>query len=362
MSVISQGLFLSFATLTFALGAWAQGLDKAISKKSDQIASFSRPCCSFGQDISGKILGLSKVIGPESLGAHHYARLNKQNDNVGITYTCRAGFIDVSHLRDNADWSAHIRTNILNWLGKGIEVDARNEGGTKRRYVSFPVVSSEDLASLTPLDLDHLSVAIAFKFALMHEIVSSFKIAVSAPATLVVNERGSAFSLEDAYSNLQGNWLGVAALRSGRPYNEEMTRLLSERLELLEAQSEVITQQAFNHVRNDWWVKSFKNSFKHVRKRDFSYQGEVRPLRIKDFPYCQNRPLEKLPIPETLSNGKSVSDYFKVRAVPSKKLIKSLQKLDVSLKGELSQDDYPRIIETIKKNFLHKLGPQMLSE
>lgn len=328
---------------------------------SYKISGFTRPCCSFGLDPFGLKLGIAKVIDKDKLGEHRFARLNGSGDNIGMIYTCRAGFVDVSHLRDNADWSGHIFKKLPEWLGSGQEVDGRTEGGFKSRRVFFPKLSKEDLASLSDDDKEELAVSIGFAFALLHEIPTAFKIAVSAPATLISYETSSAFSLEDAFSNLLGNKLGAKAARNSVSFNQGMTSLLKETLLDLVAQPEVNTYAAYEMVRNDWWIRGFKGTFDHVLRRDFTYEGMVEPRRIENAPFCANVPVKKLSIPNKLSNGKSVNDYYEIRGEMNRKLQKSLLRLGVGVNDSvMTQSDFPEMIDAIKKDFVKRLGTIIL--
>lgn len=320
------------------------------------IAGFTRPCCSFGLEPFGRYLGIAGVIGKEDLGQHYFSRLDKKKDNVGMIYTCSAGFVDVSHLRDNADWSGHIYMNLPKWIGSGKEIEGRNEGGFKKRTVFFPKLSKEVIDSLTENDLEEIAVAIGFDYALMHEIATSFKIAVSAPATLISYETSSAFSLEDAFSNLMGNKLGAKAARSSNPFNQEMTTLLDSVMDNIGAQSAQTTLDAYEMVRNEWWIKGFKSKFEHVLRRDFTYEGYVVPRRIANNPFCPTESVTKLSIPDKLSNGMSVDDIYEARGKMSKKLRRSIRKLGIVIEGDMTQKHYPEIIEAVKKDFTEKLG------
>ncbi|MBK7975280.1 MAG: DUF4056 domain-containing protein [Deltaproteobacteria bacterium] len=80
-----------------------------------------RPCCVFGTDLEVAIgvvpvpgVELGNLLGPDDLGAHRYdngflsmqpgdPRGRVSDEKNGLVYTCRGGFIDVAHVRDNAD-------------------------------------------------------------------------------------------------------------------------------------------------------------------------------------------------------------------------------------------------------------------
>lgn len=326
------------------------------------ITGFSRPCCNFGLDIIPQRLGLAGVIDPAATGAHIFARQPKGHDNVGIAYTCGGGFVDVSHLRDNADWSAHVYWNLSQWLGSGTDVLARREGGFGRRSVYFPNLTASELAQLTEDDRAQIAVSIGYSMALLHEIATSFNIAVSAPASLVIYETSSAFSVEDAYSNLMGNILGVAAARDPRPYNLAMAGLIDNTLANLGAQTASQTRDAYTQTRGTWWRRNLLAGFGSTLKRDFTHEGEVVPFLINDRPGCGGSLPQAIEVPGLLSNGRHAQDYYEVRGNIQGNLRRGLRSVGVEVRGNvITQRDFPRIIEGIKKKFVGKLGEAILT-
>lgn len=350
---------LLVSLFSFASFASSEGVIFA-SKKDEKITGFTRPCCNFGNYEVLRKVGVGGILDEKSLGEHYFGRFNKKKDTVGINYTCSGGFIDISHLRDNADWAARIYWGLPEFIGSGKVVEARNEGGFTSRSVFFPKLDQKDVQSLTQEDREKLTIALTFSMALLHEIPTAFDIAVSAPETKIIYERASAFSVEDAYSNLLGAYLGTKAAAGATPYNPAMTQILSETLRDLNSQSIHATKQTYNMIVNDWWTKTVIPGFKNVRKRDFTYRGEVIPRLVSESPFCQNETPKAIEIPELLSNGKSVHDYFEVQGFVSKKLRRGLMKIGYTNKSSyITQRDFPDIIEVIKADFISKLGHEI---
>ncbi len=333
--------------LSLSVRASYEGLDLA-ALKSDPIASYTRPCCSFANSFLQHKLGLSGLyLEPAKLKSHFYLR-KSGSDKVGLIYTCRGGFLDISHLRDNADWTAQVRYNLRAWLEAGLEVSARTEGSFHARSVVFPKLSGEELSALSESDLDLIAVAVGNSMALLHEIPTAFNI-----------QKGSAFSLEDAYSNLLGSYLGVRAVRDPRPYDEAMTAILSSTLADLGALREKDTVRTHKLVKGLWWKDSFSGGFESVLKRDFTYVGSVTPFLVHTAVQCLDASPETLPVPAILSNGNSVNSYFKLRGVMKEHFMKKLAKRGVVLPGDLSQDDFPEVIEAIRLDMSSKLGADL---
>jgi hypothetical protein len=355
-----KNLVLSLMFISTSLLASSEGLDEDLLA-SYEITGHSRACCNFGPDYLLRAAGLAGVIDKEFMGDHHFARAYKNNDQVGIIYTCKAGFVDISHLRDNADWAGHIYFNLPQWLGSDQEITARREGGFHRRAVYFPKLTQQELKSLTPKDYQKLAIAIGFDMALLHEISTAYYIPVSSPGSVVNTERMSSFSVEDAYSNLLGSYLGVEAAMSTKPFNESMTEQLNSTLEQLEAQPYMNTWTAYNLVRGSWWKPGLAGGFKHVLKRNFTYEGDVQPAIVPGTFFCpekvESSPLE---IPEFLSNGKSVNHYYSIRGLFNNRLERGMKKMNLQVDTVITQDSYPMIIDAVKKKFMKKLGKEII--
>ncbi|MGT3734151.1 DUF4056 domain-containing protein, partial [Salmonella enterica subsp. enterica serovar Typhi] len=92
-----------------------------------------RPCCAFGYDLHAELLGLpvpfyqlNNVVTVDSLGHHQYNDhlysgvanlIGLSGENNGIVYTLRGGFIDTAHVRDTADMTVYIFSQLLPKLG-----------------------------------------------------------------------------------------------------------------------------------------------------------------------------------------------------------------------------------------------------
>ncbi|HXH29407.1 MAG TPA: DUF4056 domain-containing protein [Bacteriovoracaceae bacterium] len=333
---------LSLLGHTLSAYASFEGLEQEKLKKSS-IVSFTRPCCGFSRSFFTKTLRLTKYIDSSKLGAHSYNR-SGEGDKVGILYSCNGGFIDVSHLRDNADWAAHILFNLPTWLGSGQEVPVRNEDGFTKRSVLFPKFTAEELKSLTAEDKEKISISVGFSMALLHEIATAFNI-----------QGASSFSVEDAYSNLLGSYLGVKAATGPLPYNKELTNVLDSTISDLGGLSKDETKLVHKSVMNTWWKGSLFGRYTTVLKRDMSFEGDVVPFMV-NHSACQNVAPVALEIPKVLSNGKQVNDYYQVQAELNESTIKGLNKYGADVGKTISQHDFPKMVEAIRAKLIKSFG------
>lgn len=234
-----------------------------------------RTCCAFGSDVG--VIGLpfiryTEATSIEKIGRHQY--LGSKDEANGIVYTCRGGFIDLGHLRDQADWTAWLYYQINEHAGQQFTVKLGREGGVKK--LSFDVPSD-----MSAHDRRQLAGRIAYDLSVWHEIVTWYGVS-SVP---LVPERYSSFSIEDDYSNLLGIHLGMQALASDDDFESAMTRLVAESLlELGAVDSEAETLEAMEKVEDEWWTRDKKlPSRKILKVRDIADYTGASPLIVPQW-------------------------------------------------------------------------------
>ncbi len=190
-----------------------------------------RPCCAFGSELRASLFGIipipgysiPNVIGIGDLGPHTYdsgifvgvsdgrATGRFDPEHNGLIYTCRGGFIDTAHVRDNVDWAIYFAAQIGRLAIDGGEIEIPDEGG--RRRVVFRALPPEilDRYGLGNV-VSTLAQWLAFQASIWHEIATWY----GWSAVPLFPERASAFSPEDLYSNALGIRLaaGVVAVRA----------------------------------------------------------------------------------------------------------------------------------------------------
>lgn len=209
-------------------------------------ARIIRTCCSFGVDMG--IVGIpfykkTDISSMEMIGPHVYLGDNQENN--GIIYSKRGGFIDLGHLRDCADWTAYIYAYIQFQKRQQahIPLSLGVEGGIKQLTIDLP-------KSYPAEDEYQVAGKIAYDLSVWHEIATWF----GASYIPLLPERYSSFSPEDLYSNLLGVQIGLEALASPLPYDEAMTELLKCKLEELDAaETQMETYYSMVAVERIWW-------------------------------------------------------------------------------------------------------------
>lgn len=263
-----------------------------------------RTCCSFGTEMQMFALPgikLTETTSIEKIGQHHY--LGDPSEENGIIYSRRGGFIDMGHLRDQADWTAFLYTQILQNKANGNwSMLLGHEGGEKNLYVSLmPNIDNQDMIRLAG--------KIAYDLSVWHEIATWF----GASTIPFVPERYSSFSIEDAYSNLLGVTIGMQALQSELPYEQAVTQLIDKHLKDLEAVStEAETYMAMEAVRDVWWTRERKlPSAKVLIERQIQVYPCLKPWLVPGMKSANPNPVE-LNVPLQASNGQLLNSYYQL--------------------------------------------------
>lgn len=261
-----------------------------------------RPCCAFGYNVRAKVLGIpvpgfkiGNVIAPDDSGQHHYndhllsilstlSGLNREHD--GIIYTLRGGFIDLAHVRDTADNTLWLFSQIWPRLGQAFTVRLDDELG-QRTIRLWPFTPPA-----TALARYHLAVMmaaqLAYQLAVWHEVAQWYGFE-SVPG---YSEAVSAFSPEDLYSNLLGARLASDLLNHGgastlRQYQRTMAQAIPQALAQLEAVSPQQTRFHFDMLDGKWWNSRCRLPDKFLVRRRNYLTGALR------YP---TRPAERVPM------------------------------------------------------------------
>lgn len=264
-----------------------------------------RVCCSFGSDL--QLWGIpgvkvTDIISADNLGKHHY--LGSDTEGNGIIYTSRGGFIDMAHLRDQADWTAFLYSHVLQSRKSGhIILDLGHEGGKKTLSLAIP-------SDIDSLDALQIAGRIAYDLSVWHEIATWF----GASYLPMVPERYSSFSIEDIYSNLLGVTLGIVALKSDLSYQQAMTLEIAAILnELGAVKTEADTYAAMEAVRNLWWTREKKlPSHKILLAHELKPYYTMRPWLIPQQIIVGSQEYT-LHVPEYTSKGETVSNFYELR-------------------------------------------------
>ena len=231
-----------------------------------------RPCCAFGADLEVAVgsvpvpgVELGNLLGPEDLGPHRYdnGALSVQRadprgivglERNGLIYTCRGGFIDLAHVRDNADNTLAIAAAVARTLEEtGTTIELPPQGAAMR--IRVRPVPTEAIAKHGRMRLAvSLAQWLAYEISIWHEIATFY----GYTAIAAWPERISAFSPEDLYSNelgirIAGGVILAKEARSDLEYGLGLDAWLERTLQRLEAVPLEDSRAAMQAVDGAWW-------------------------------------------------------------------------------------------------------------
>jgi len=248
-------------------------------------------------------------LDPNNLGKHSFGSTLFEKD--GIVYTCRAGHIDVIHLRIAADWTRYLKGQTRKCLMSDKAGFAfKFQPDNSMYYVSFDY--PDNWNSLTVEEKGKIAdeVAIragkylAFTAITWHETLTWF----GYKCVGFFPEFPSAFSWEDSFSNLLGTHIAERALAdTEHSYDEAMTIAIDEELKELGVQPKKTAWLASEKVRGKWFDGQLLYMV-DMKKRNFDIgldDGFVTPTIIEGIEGCEGAQTRSDPIPRI----EALSDY-----------------------------------------------------
>ena len=347
-----------------------------------------RPCCILGNDIGAEV-GSIPVPGYEirytldidTLGTHQFNKgfltLEPRGEKgllsdeaSGIIYTCRGGFIDLAHVRDNADRTLFLASQIERIAATGGAIPLNGEGA-KRRVVVKPfdprLVRAHGLREVGA----SLAEWVNFQAGIWHEITTWY-----GWASTPFSERPSAFSPEDLYSNLVGQRIAGAIIRrhaaaSEVEYNLAVTAGIRDVLTRLGPLPQDASRRAFEFIDGIWWdsTKRVPDNL-IVRHRNFVIGPKLYPWKLPDAghfaalpaaqqhydQYCQGdqKPLG-LNVPDRLGNV-PFREMATLEIEPDEVLVKNGFPFPKKGATSITQEDFPSVIAAIERAADTELG------
>jgi hypothetical protein len=279
-------------------------------------AEHVRPCCAFGMDLQMTINGgnlpgytVSNIVGAGELGHHEYdngmmtfnqdlGRLVTLEKN-GLVFTCRGGFVDTAHVRDNADLTMFLATRLLIALPNPALITLEGDGAIRR--VVLKAVPPELMARYGRLEVAILLAQYAaFQLSIWHELVTWYGFESYGG----FSEKLSAFSPEDFYSNAIGLKIAAGILRNQRVRTRHEWDLLMDAwiplsLTRLVALPPDLGRRAMKSVDGLWWDSSRRiPDWQLVTRRNYELGPQIVPWRLFDAELPDD------PVIDTACNGR----------------------------------------------------------
>jgi len=236
---------------------------------------------------------------PNNLGPHcyNYNPLEKG----GILYTCKAGHIDLTHVRTVADTTRYLVMKTHETLMKNdIEFSFKFHLDRSRHIVrltypetweGLPQKKKEQIANDISLNLGQY---LAYTASGWHEILTWF----GYHSMFLMPEFNSAFSWEDVFSNLLGVRLAVEALEdTEHTYDRAMTLAINRELQTLGVQSGHTAKLAAEKMKGKWFSGYLMVDMKK-RNLDVGLDdGYVTPTIVPSLPQCAETKPQTYPAP-----------------------------------------------------------------
>jgi len=273
------------------------------------------------------ILPVTKFIKLNKFGYQSYGKPDRSTEKNGAIYTCRGGFIDMSHVRTAIDWTVYLCFKILSDTS---DLDLPWEAGTLHLHF-------KNINSLTEDDIASMAQKIAFERLTWHEIASWH---YHKPYHFL-SEQGSTFTPEDTYSNFLGTVIGKSvALRMLKDtatlsYSAVATEEIQKMITSLKPLSKVKdSKRAYDMVdlnkqrklpenerNHDVWYDSriVFHDERYVFKRYMNIGPELPPWLVPESGQLgcpSNTRPDVLEVPQRTHTGKSFYSYYEFTITP----------------------------------------------
>jgi len=230
---------------------------------------------------------LYAVADPDDLGPHQsspHVIFAKENGQ-GLLYTCEAGFLDLSHIRETIDLARAFTRACQRALDEGeqsFEVEAL--------YPGVFHVTLDQAPGAADAGIDRFAIEIGLYAAwistIWHEIITEF----GYKYTVLLSEEKSAFTWDDTMSHVIGLEIAQRALMETAGegvddgvFDDAVTRLLDESLGALDVVSKEECERAVHLVEGAWWHDG--ETLK--RQIDMGFEsGVIAPWLVPAFDRC----------------------------------------------------------------------------
>jgi hypothetical protein len=262
----------------------------------------------WGQSLSEPRLRVSDYFGapggidylnPYDLGPHRYHK--SRDEKVGMVYTQKAGFFDIGHVREAADRTRYAVDVLYHHLMRSNRrfkfrmIEPSEYTVTVRYPVNWnqlDATAKQDIARTISIGYGQY---LAHQSLVWHELLTWFGYASSG----IFSEHISSFSWEDPYSDVVGTWLAAEAIRRGGDYDDQITRLLTEKLRELKAEPASMGKKAEDLIKGTWYSGG-GYFFVKMQKRNFDVgydDGQITPWLVPGlYPGATPQPC---PVPDT---------------------------------------------------------------
>lgn len=289
-------------------------------------------------------------LNPFDLGFHSYKKSG--SEKVGMVYTQKGGFFDIGHVRESADRTRYAVDLLYHQLIKSNQrfrftlIEPSDYYVTVRYPENWKYLDETAKKEIVREISIRYGQYLGHQSLIWHELLTWFGYASSG----LFSEQISSFSWEDPFSDVTGTWLGVEAIRKGGSYDEQVTRLLTEKLKELKAEPANIGRKAEDVIKGKWYTGG-GYFFVTMKKRNFDVgfdDGQVTPWLVPGM-YPQVEPVP-CPVPDTSCLAEydfAINVQIDPKVMEKYKIYTALG-LDPSHDRMQMETDFPKLLEYIK--------------
>ncbi|GAI10703.1 unnamed protein product, partial [marine sediment metagenome] len=235
--------------------------------------------------------------GLNDLGSH-----NSVLEGSGQLYTCKAGHIDLAHLRKSADWTRYFTNKTFEHLMEGDKEFSFKMKEPSKYFVKLDYpdnwadLSFRDRKQIANDVSINLGQYFTYTGVTWHEMITWF----GYKSLGFYPEFPSSFSWEDGFSNFLGVYLAGKVLKDNvGDFDKSMTLALEEELIKLDVQPANVSKKAAEKVKGKWYSGDFLSV--DMKKRNFSTGidgGMIVPWIIPDVCECEGKEPQKYQLPD----------------------------------------------------------------
>ena len=305
---------------------------------------------------------------PERLGLHGYK--HRGSEKNGILYTCKAGHIDIAHLRKAADWTAYLARKARANLMKDNKEFSFGLYEPSRYFVHItypqgwaylPETEKQEIAREVSIGLGQY---FAFIGCTWHEIVTWFGYRPIG----IYPEFPSSFSWEDSFSNLLGTHIAARALWDAEyKYDEAMTLGLYRELQRLGVRPKSTAVLAADKVKGQWYSGGFL-FLVDIKGRNLDIgldDGFITPWIVESLPECEGAQAKPYPVPNLhflAEYGFSARLEIEPREMQKGKILKIVYPDPRNRKNRIEPAvHFAPIMDYIREDALKRYGPDVRS-
>jgi len=309
------------------------------------------------------VFNLFALCDPFDLGDHRYEGFaaSRNETEHGVMYTCKAGFLDIGHIRDTIDWAYYTQVRLEQEFIAGHTRFVLPTGVPSMMHVTLEYPSFwNDLDRQEKARVAHeLSIVMSQRLVYLMGIWYEAVTWMGYKSSVVIPEDRSSFTYEDTMSHMVAVMVVGRALRDTKHgYNEAVTVALRQVIDELGPVSIAKANEAVGLVEGKWW----KNGMSLKRYLDVGLDDEtIEPWLVPGLDACSVKrpPSYSLPSMANVS-GRDFSNFYTVAIEPRIAEASWLDRVFNYTPARLDvKADLPRVMAKIREEMAATEGPDV---